>query len=98
MGRRGAVDGGARTAAARAAAQIVARYAQAYRNVLERPERSILVVCHSLPVSYALLGREGNEPSMRVPLVPYATPYPFTADELLDVVEVLERWLAAPSW
>jgi probable phosphoglycerate mutase len=78
--------------------QIVARYAQAYRNVLERPERSILVVCHSLPVSYALLGRDGNEPSMRVPLVPYATPYPFTAGELLAVVEVLERWLGTPSW
>jgi hypothetical protein len=77
---------------------MVVRYAQAYRNMLERPERSILVVCHSLPVSYALLGRDGNEPSMRVPLVPYATPYPFTAVELLAVVEVLDRWLATPSW
>jgi hypothetical protein len=35
---------------------------------------------------------------MRVPLVPYATPYPFTAAELREVVEVLDRWLAAPSW
>jgi broad specificity phosphatase PhoE len=78
--------------------EIIARYAAGYRTVLERPEPAILVVCHSLPVSYALLGRDGSEPSMRVPLVPYATPYPFTAAELRDVVGVLERWLAEPSW
>ena len=78
--------------------QIIERYARGYRKVLERPEPAILVVCHSLPVSYVLLAREGSEPSMRVPLVPYATPYPFTAGELLEAVEVLERWLAVPSW
>ncbi len=78
--------------------QIVARYARGYRTVLERPEPEVLVVCHSLPISYALLARHGSEPSMRVPVVPYATPYPFTPDELVEVVDVLERWLASPSW
>jgi broad specificity phosphatase PhoE len=67
--------------------EIVARYAEGYRTVLGRPEPS-----------YALLGREGGAPSMRVPLVPYATPYRFTAAQLVEVVEVLEQWLAAPSW
>jgi broad specificity phosphatase PhoE len=77
---------------------IIRRYAAAYRTVLERPERDILVVCHSLPVAYALNAREGEPPGTRVPLVPYATPYPFTAAEIGTVVDVLEAWLAAPSW
>src|SRR5438105_15348739 len=32
---------------------IVERYARAFRTVLARPERTILVVSHSLPVAYA---------------------------------------------
>ena len=77
---------------------IVARYARAYRTVLTRPEQTLLVVCHSLPISYALLARTGDEPAARVPLVAYATPLPFTVAELETVVDGLDRWLAAPTW
>ena len=77
---------------------IVRRYAHAFRELLARPEDVILVVCHSLPVSYALAGREGIPPGARVPLAGNATPYPFAAPELERAVEVLEAWLAAPSW
>ena len=65
--------------------------------MLDRPEASILVVAHSLPISYALAGRAGDEPIPRMPFAAYATPYPFTAGELEAAVEVLERWLAAPD-
>jgi broad specificity phosphatase PhoE len=77
---------------------IIRRYATAYRTVLERPEHDVLVVCHSLPIAYAINARAGDSPSTRVPLVPYATPFPFAAAEIEKVVEVLEAWLAAPSW
>ena len=77
---------------------IVERYAHAFRELLARPEEVILVVCHSLPVSYALAGREGIPPGARVPLAENATPYPFTAPELERALGVLEEWLAAPTW
>ena len=37
------------------------RYAAAYRRLLERPERRILVVCHEIPVRYALNGAAGSD-------------------------------------
>ena len=78
--------------------EIVDRYAAGYRKVLDRPERTILVVCHSLPVSYALGAREGKSPSARVPLADHATPYPFTYEELDRVVRLLQEWVASPTF
>jgi len=77
---------------------IVQRYADAFRGVLERPEDTILVVCHSLPVSYALGARDGTPPGARVPLAEHATPYAFTAAQLERATAVLEEWAASPSW
>jgi 2,3-bisphosphoglycerate-dependent phosphoglycerate mutase len=77
---------------------IVARYAQAFRKLLARPEDVILVVCHSLPVSYALGGRDGIPPGARVPMAGNATPYPFTEDELERATVTLETWLDDPTW
>jgi broad specificity phosphatase PhoE len=77
---------------------IAGRYAAAFRALAERPERGILVVCHSLPVAYALAGREGRPPEPREPLVPYATPYRFTRAELARAAAVLEAWVASPTW
>ncbi len=57
---------------------IVERYAGAFRALLARPEETILVVAHSLPIAYALAAREGTPPAPRVPLAEYAEPYPFT--------------------
>ena len=78
--------------------EIIRRYAQSYRELLERPESSILVVAHSLPIAYALSARAGQEPSSRMPLVANATPHELEADELEVVVETLEQWLAAPTF
>jgi broad specificity phosphatase PhoE len=77
---------------------IVARYAAGFRKILERPERVVLVVTHSLPIAYVLMALAGRDPAPRVPLVDYATPYAVTADELERVVVKLEAWFAAPSW
>ena len=77
---------------------IVARYARAFRGLLARPEETILVVAHSLPIAYALAAREGQAPGARVPLVGNAVPYPFSACELEAVASLLEQWVAAPGW
>jgi broad specificity phosphatase PhoE len=77
---------------------IVERYARGFRIVLDRPEESVLVVAHSLPISYLLGAHEGLMPGARVPLVPYAIPYGLTARELERCIGVLDEWLAAPTW
>ena len=37
------------------------RYAEAYDRLLARPERRILVVCHEIPVRYAVNGAAGSD-------------------------------------
>jgi broad specificity phosphatase PhoE len=37
------------------------RYAEAYERLLARPERRILVVCHEIPVRYAVNAAMGSE-------------------------------------
>ena len=78
--------------------QLVARYAAGFRRVLERPERTILVVTHSLPIAYMLLALAGRDPAPRVPLVEYATVQEIPARELIRAVGRLEGWCAAPTW
>ena len=79
-------------------AQTVSRYAEAYRTILERPEDTILVVAHGLPVRYVLEALEGHTPVPVVLQVPYATPFRVDAAALADAVELLEQWAAAPAW
>jgi probable phosphoglycerate mutase len=78
--------------------EIVERYARGFRILLERLEETILAVCHSLPVAYALGAREELSPGARTPLADYAVPYPFTAEELCAATRLLEEWVARPTW
>lgn len=59
------------------------RYALAFRRLLDRPERSVLVVCHEIPVRYALNAAAGSRdldaPEHRIA---NATPYLFDEDAL----------------
>jgi broad specificity phosphatase PhoE len=54
------------------------RYAGAFRKLLARPERAVIVVCHEIPVRYALNAAAGSDdldgPEHRIP---NATPYLF---------------------
>jgi broad specificity phosphatase PhoE len=54
------------------------RYARAFRRLLERPERTVVVVCHEIPVRYALNAAAGSD-ELDGPehLIPNATPYLF---------------------
>lgn len=74
-------------------AAIAARYARGLRRVLERPEATVLVVAHSLPIAYVL-----GEPRQRMPQIGHAVPHRLSAGEVRQAVERLEAWAAAPSW
>jgi alpha-ribazole phosphatase len=78
--------------------RLVARYAVGFRKVLERPERTILVVTHSLPVAYVLMALAGRDPAPRVPLVEYVRIHAISARELADAVARLVGWCASPTW
>jgi probable phosphoglycerate mutase len=59
------------------------RYAGAYRSLLDRPEAAVLVVCHEIPVRYAINAAAGSEQLDRpVHDVPNAIPYLFSAPAL----------------
>ena len=77
---------------------LVARYAAGFRRIVDRPERAIFVVAHSLPIAYVLTALAGRDPAPRVPLVQYAKPHVVSAGELSRAIARLEAWCAAPSW
>ena len=41
--------------------EAAARYARAFRGLLERPEQVVLVVCHEIPIRYALNAAAGSD-------------------------------------
>jgi broad specificity phosphatase PhoE len=68
------------------------RYARAYRKLVERPESSILVVTHEIPVRYAINAADGSDdldgPAHQLA---NATPYLFDREALVRAVEGIER-------
>jgi probable phosphoglycerate mutase len=68
------------------------RYAEAYRRVLERPESSILVVTHEIPLRYAINAADGSDeldgPTRQLA---NATPYLFDEAALERAVAGIER-------
>jgi broad specificity phosphatase PhoE len=79
-------------------AQTIARYVGAYRAILKRPEDTVLVVAHGLPVRYVLDAVAGRDPAAAVAQVPYAEPFRLPAGQLQGAVRRLEAWLMAPAW
>jgi broad specificity phosphatase PhoE len=68
------------------------RYARAFRRLLDRPETSILVVTHEIPVRYAINAAAGSDdldgPTHQLA---NATPYLFDENALERAVEVILR-------
>ena len=56
----------------------------AYRTILARPEATVLVVAHGLPVRYVLDAVEGRDPAAAVAQVPYAEPFRLSARRARD--------------
>jgi broad specificity phosphatase PhoE len=76
----------------------VARYVEAYRTIVARPEPTILVVAHGLPIRYALDAAAGRDPAPAVEQVPYAEPHTLTAAALRQAIERLSAWTRAPRF
>ena len=79
-------------------ADVIRRYVEAYRTILARPEPLILVVGHALTVRYLMDAAAGRPPARKVEWVPYAEPFPFTAQQLDEAVERLAAWTRDPFW
>jgi broad specificity phosphatase PhoE len=77
---------------------LVARYAAGFRRIVDRPERTILVVAHSLPIAYVLMALAGLDPAPRVPLVEHAEIHTVAAGELTRAITRFEAWCSAPGW
>jgi probable phosphoglycerate mutase len=60
------------------------RYARAFERLVERPEHTVLVVCHEIPVRYALNAAAGSD-NLDGPehALPNATPYLFDESALV---------------
>jgi broad specificity phosphatase PhoE len=68
------------------------RYARGFQRLLARPERTILVVTHEIPVRYALNAAEGSDdPDAPHHQLGNATPYVFGEEQLARAAERLVR-------
>jgi broad specificity phosphatase PhoE len=76
----------------------VARFVRGFRLVLARPERTVLVVTHGLPIRYVLDAAEGRTPTPQVEQVALAEPFRLDAVELEGAIATLERWTEGPVW
>lgn len=73
------------------------RYADAFERLLARPERQVLVVCHEIPLRYALNAAAGSaDLDGPVHQLPNATPYLFDEAALWRAAERI-RTLAGPG-
>jgi len=72
------------------------RYATAYERLLERPERRILVVCHEIPVRYAVNAASGSD-ELDGPAheIENCVPYLFDEDGLSRAVTGMRRLASA---
>jgi broad specificity phosphatase PhoE len=68
------------------------RYARAYETLAARPEQAVLVVCHEIPVRYALnAATESDKLDGPFHDIPNATPYLFDADALRRAAARIEE-------
>jgi broad specificity phosphatase PhoE len=79
-------------------AAIVGRYAAGFRRVLERPERTVLLVAHSLPIAYLRDAALGTAPRSKMAQVDYATVLRLEHEDLERALGVLEAWIASPAF
>ena len=79
-------------------AATVLRYALGYRKILDRPEHTILVVAHGLPIRYVLNALDRISPMPLVEQVAYAEPYRLSRSQLEAAVSSLDTWAERPLW
>jgi broad specificity phosphatase PhoE len=78
--------------------ELAERYARGLRLLADRPEDTILLVAHSLPLAYLREAAAGTAPRSRMDMVEYAQVIRLDLGELEQAVAVLEAWAAAPAF
>ena len=78
--------------------EIAGRYARGLRILADRPEDTILLVAHSLPLAYLRDAAAGAAPRSRMDMVEYAQVVRLDRGEIEQAVAVLEAWAAAPAF
>jgi broad specificity phosphatase PhoE len=74
------------------------RYAQAYRKLLDGTDGTVLIVCHEIPLRYALNAAGGSdELDGPAHALPNATPFLFTADALARAAERIDVLVSQPA-
>ncbi len=74
------------------------RYAQAYRRLLASPYERVLVVCHEIPIRYALNVIDGsNDLDGPVHKIPNAAPFLFDENALAVAADGIERLATGAS-
>jgi broad specificity phosphatase PhoE len=77
--------------------EAAARYAAAFRSLLERPFSCVLLVCHEIPIRYALnAAARSDELDGPVHDVPNARPFLFDEDALARAANRIDE-LATPA-
>jgi alpha-ribazole phosphatase len=72
------------------------RFIAGYRKLLERPEETLLVIGHGLPVRYILSALVELDPAAKVDPVEHAEPFRVSATQLERAVDRLEGWTRNP--
>jgi broad specificity phosphatase PhoE len=74
------------------------RYAGGFRRLLETPYKSVLVVCHEIPIRYALNAVGGSEDLDRpVHAIQNAAPFLFDENALMTAAAGIERLATGTS-
>ena len=79
-------------------AAIVSRYAAGLRQLFDRPEGTVLLVAHSLPIAYLRDAASGTPPRSTMDQVEYATVLRLERQGLEGALDVLEAWAASPAF
>ena len=77
---------------------MAARVAGALDWLLARPEDTILVVWHALPIRYVLEGAAGRPPPARIGTIPHADPYRLERGDVELAAASLRAWVLAPRF
>ena len=78
--------------------ELAGRYGRGLRILADRPEDTILLVAHSLPLAYLRDAAAGTPPRSRMDMIEHAQMVRVDLGELEQAVAVLEAWAAAPAF
>jgi broad specificity phosphatase PhoE len=74
------------------------RYAEGFRRLLERPYRFVLVICHEIPIRYALNAAGGSDDlDAPVHAIPNAAPFLFDENALAAAAAGIEQLATGAS-